>query len=333
MISNSGHDERGKYSGGKAGDQTGGEWAIIPWYNRPWNCVIRFPDANVRERIASNAEKAANNNNIGYDQGERWTYWDNLKKVNYDPAAIKTPCESDCSAGVLSNVKAAGYQLNNAALKNVNQNGYTGNMKDILKAAGATILTASKYLTSDKYLLRGDILLYEGHHTATNLTNGSLSGASNTSSSTSKPSSGSSKSSNVLNGQKWINSNYGTLIKKYHGVLLNADGQYGSKSRAAALCVWKDLVNRKYGKILNRSNTTFGSSCKEAAKKALVKLKDSGTFPYLVQFILSAKGYYTGSMNANYDGTTKKAVIKFQNDNNLSADGVVGANTWYKLFN
>lgn len=26
MISNCGHDERGKYSGGKAGDQTGTEW-------------------------------------------------------------------------------------------------------------------------------------------------------------------------------------------------------------------------------------------------------------------------------------------------------------------
>lgn len=41
LISNSGHDENGKYSGGKAGDQTGTEWALIPWYNRPWKCVLR----------------------------------------------------------------------------------------------------------------------------------------------------------------------------------------------------------------------------------------------------------------------------------------------------
>lgn len=34
MISNCGHDERGKYSGGKAGDQKGDEWAVIPWYSR-----------------------------------------------------------------------------------------------------------------------------------------------------------------------------------------------------------------------------------------------------------------------------------------------------------
>lgn len=334
MISNSGHDERGKYSGGVAGDQTGGEWAIIPWYNRPWNCVIRFESSSIRERIASNAEKAANNNKIGYDQGQRWTYWNELKKANYDPAAINTPCESDCSAGVLANVKAAGYQLGNAALQNIDRNGYTGNMKAILKAAGAIVLTGSKYLTSDKYLLRGDILLNEGHHTATNLTNGSLSGApvNSSSTSTSKPSSASSKSNNVLQGQKWINSNYGSLVAKHHGAKLKVDGQYGPKSRAAALCVWKDLANRKHGKKLNCSNTTFGSDCKAAAKDILVKSKDSGTFPYLIQFILSAKGYYSGPMDANYS-SVKNAVTKFQSSSGLSADGIVGANTWNKLFN
>ena len=41
MIANSGYDEHGKYSGGTAGDQTGKEWRIIPYYNRPWNCVLR----------------------------------------------------------------------------------------------------------------------------------------------------------------------------------------------------------------------------------------------------------------------------------------------------
>ena len=30
MISNCGHDENNRYKCGKAGDQTGQEWAIIP---------------------------------------------------------------------------------------------------------------------------------------------------------------------------------------------------------------------------------------------------------------------------------------------------------------
>lgn len=186
MLSNSGHDEKGKYSGGVAGDQTGGEWSIIPWYNRPWGCVLRYPDAKVREQIAVNGEKAARNNKIGYDQNQRGTYWTQLAAANYDPSKITTACESDCSAGVLANVKAAGYTLGIAALKNINQNGYTGSMKAQLKAAGFEVLTDSKYLTSDAYLLRGDILLNEGHHTATNLTDGAKAKASTGTSQTAK---------------------------------------------------------------------------------------------------------------------------------------------------
>ena len=53
MISNCGHDENGRYSGGKAGDQTGTEWQVINWYSRPWKCVLRHPNAKVRAMIAS----------------------------------------------------------------------------------------------------------------------------------------------------------------------------------------------------------------------------------------------------------------------------------------
>ena len=35
-ISNCGHDENGKYTGGAAGDQTGTEYQVRAWYNRPW---------------------------------------------------------------------------------------------------------------------------------------------------------------------------------------------------------------------------------------------------------------------------------------------------------
>lgn len=176
MISNSGHDENGRYSGGKAGDQTGTEWAVIGWYNRPWKCVLRHPDADVREMIAGLSEKAAGNNNIGYDQGQRGTYWNELVKAEYNPSAIKAKCEADCSSGVMANVKAAGYLLNNARLKAVSITS-THYMRDMLRKAGFEILTESRYLTSDKYLLRGDILLNDGHHTATNLTNGSKTSA------------------------------------------------------------------------------------------------------------------------------------------------------------
>ena len=171
-ISNSGSDERGKYSGGAAGDQTGREWAIINWYNRPWTCVLRHPDPRVREKIAELSVKAAQNNHIGYDQNQRMSYWANLQKANYDPSLINVNCEADCSAGVIANTKAAGYLLGIPALKNLGAS-YTGDMKRGFQNAGFQVLTESKYLTSFDYLLPGDILLYEGHHTAVNLGIGS----------------------------------------------------------------------------------------------------------------------------------------------------------------
>ena len=173
MISNCGHDERGKYSGGAAGDQTGTEWAVIKWYNRPWKCVLRHPDKKVRSMIAQMAKAAANNNMVGYDQSQRYTFWEHLKASNYDPAKITVKCEADCSSGVAAIVKGAGYRLGIQKLKDVSIYCYTGNLRAALKAAGFEVLTDSKYLTSDAYLLEGDVLLNDSCHTATNLTTGS----------------------------------------------------------------------------------------------------------------------------------------------------------------
>lgn len=170
-ISNSGSDEHGNYKGGAAGDNTNREWYIRDWYNRPWNCVLRHPDPAVRACLADLATKAANNNRIGYDQYQRQTYWNELQKVNYDPSKITVACEADCSAGVIANVKAAGHILGKPELQKVSCT-YTGNMRAGLTAAGFACLTESKYLTSSVYLVAGDILLNDKHHTATAVTNG-----------------------------------------------------------------------------------------------------------------------------------------------------------------
>lgn len=175
QVSNSGMDERGGYAGGVAGDQSGREWQIRGWYSYPWKCVLRHPKKEVREKIAELHIKAAKNNNIGYDQYQRGTYWTQLQKVGYDPSKITVKCESDCSGGVIANTKATGYLLNISALKNLGAS-YTGNMRTGFKNAGFTVLTESKYLTSSAYLVPGDILLSDGHHTCVNLGIGSKTG-------------------------------------------------------------------------------------------------------------------------------------------------------------
>ena len=189
-ISNCGHDENGRYAGGKAGDQTGTEYQIVDWYNRPWLCVLRFEDKKIADMIADMATKAARNDLIGYDQGtagnsaDRYTFWNHLKASNYDPAQITVACESDCSASTAAIVKGAGYRLNNAKLKNVSYTLSTFDMRDAFVAAGATLLTDKKYLESGDYIKAGDILLNDGHHVAIAVTSGTKASTSSTSGTT-----------------------------------------------------------------------------------------------------------------------------------------------------
>ena len=173
MISNCSKDERGKYSGGAAGDQTGKEYCVRSWYSRPWNYVLRYPDKDVANKIASISEAAAKNNKVGYDQGNRLSYHGQLKVAGWDPSKIKVKCEADCSSSTMANIIAAGKKMKVAKLANLPNYLTTSSIRKALKSAGFKVLTSSKYTDSPDYLLPGDILLYEGHHVAVNLTKGS----------------------------------------------------------------------------------------------------------------------------------------------------------------
>lgn len=170
-IANSGSDENKSYTGGKAGDQTGHEAELKKWYNRPWSVVLRYPDQAVGLTIAQEGVAMCLNDKVGYDQNQRTTYWTQLKAAGYDPRKITTACEEDCTAGVSANVRAAGYIHGIVPLQDVPICS-SRNMRAQFTKAGFVALTASKYLTSPDNLLPGDILLYENHHAATNITIG-----------------------------------------------------------------------------------------------------------------------------------------------------------------
>jgi len=171
-IENCGHDENKRYKGGKAGDQTGTECCLRSWYNRPWTCVLHYSDPDVRMLIARMAIAMALNDKVGYDQGQRVTVWTALKEANYNPVMIHTPCEGDCTSTTTAICKGAGYLTDVAGLKNLSLSITSRNMKEQFQKAGFTVRTLSKYLTSGDYLDPGDILLYEGHHAAINITVG-----------------------------------------------------------------------------------------------------------------------------------------------------------------
>lgn len=167
-IGHASGDENGKARGGKAGDQTGKEVCIRNWYNKGWNVLLRPRSAALAEKSAQACEEACANDNNGYDQGGRNTLHNEAKMVDYDLSEIDEPCESDCSSLMHVCAIAGGANLT------YGDNGLTTRtMVSAFVASGDYIkLTDSKYLTSDKYLKRGDILVKEGSHTVMVLCNG-----------------------------------------------------------------------------------------------------------------------------------------------------------------
>lgn len=94
-------DERGKLTGGKAGDQTGKEVSEQNFYvhSKGWYIIRPRSEAHA-QKIAERMRAACANPNLGYDQNQRT----GVIKNGIDS---KTPTECDCSALVRACVKEA----------------------------------------------------------------------------------------------------------------------------------------------------------------------------------------------------------------------------------
>ena len=132
--------------------------------------------------------------------------------------------------------------------------------------------------------------------------------------------------------QRWLNTWYSSLLTTYMGEPLEEDGSFGPKTRQASLLVWKDILNRLYGRCLSLEVNTFDASCREAAGTALISYGSSGTLTAIAEGILGAGGFYTGNIDAEFGPGMEQAVRKFQKAEALSADGIIGRDTWTKLF-
>lgn len=167
-------DERGRISGGKAGDQTGKELRTGNWYKFGQTVVYRWKDRKKAKEFAACIESLCNNSNIGYDQGQgqRTTLNSALKKIDWKYKNLKTKCECDCSALVVAGVNCvAKKQLLSPSL-------YTGNIGDALMKTGLFIkLSGVRYCNSDSYLATGDIINHPGSHVIVALANGSKTAA------------------------------------------------------------------------------------------------------------------------------------------------------------
>ena len=132
--------------------------------------------------------------------------------------------------------------------------------------------------------------------------------------------------------QNWLNTWYGNLLKRECGAVLEADGRFDPRTRQAALVVWKDILNRLYGKKIPLSGERFDEKCKEAAGTALVRYGSKGTLVVLAEGFLAEKGIYLGNIDGIFGTGMEEAVRRFQTDYLLETDGVIGRNTWTGLF-
>lgn len=68
-----------------------------------------------------------------------------------------------------------------------------------------------------------------------------------------------------------------------------------------------------------------------AAGYPLVKLGTRSNYVCILQDALSTLGYLANGLDGIFGNNTRNAVISFQKTNGLSADGIVGSNTWNNL--
>lgn len=190
-IGNARIDENGRVSGGQAGDQTGLEVAIEPWYlhTKGW-VVIRAKDAKVRERIAICMEAACANDLIGYNQKGSWELYDKSKQYGWDCSKVNVTANTDCSSLVRTCVAFA-------AQREIEWFSTLIEVKILDKTKLFDILTDAKHTKSSDYLLRGDILCTctQGH-TVVVLDNGSKAGQTTT-----EPSSNAAQGNTALCGK------------------------------------------------------------------------------------------------------------------------------------
>lgn len=148
IIGSARGDERGRASGGKAGDNNKKEVSNQNYYlhSKGWY-RLRAYDYQIRQKLADAMQSACDNDNIGYDQNQRLTLYNHIKDKDFNPALATIPCETDCSALVRVCLAYAGIMVGNFT---------TSNERNVIMA---TNKFSCARITKESELMRGDILV------------------------------------------------------------------------------------------------------------------------------------------------------------------------------
>lgn len=151
LIGSARSDERGKATGGKAGDQKSGkEVSTQSWYkhSQGWR-TFRCKDPVKAKKMAAAMRWFCASPLIGYDQNQRNTLYSKLELVKWDYTRLTLMVETDCSALIRVCAACAGIFLPDFN---------TSSQAKTMLASGEFVeLTGSKYNSDDDFLGEGDV--------------------------------------------------------------------------------------------------------------------------------------------------------------------------------
>jgi len=154
-------DELGKTIGLTPGDQTGKEITISKWHaknsaGRVWKYYLECTNATMAERAAQYMEQICADSAYGYSQ-DKVRRWDGYRSIVANRGLTAAAGgDFDCSSLIISCFILAGL--------NLEQDGYTGNLREKLLATGKfKSYSDSAHVSSDALAKRGGVFLRNGH--------------------------------------------------------------------------------------------------------------------------------------------------------------------------
>lgn len=99
----------------------------------------------------------------------------------------------------------------------------------------------------------------------------------------------------------------------------------GSQSNGGAVC----RQTRKRSCVLGAYRPIFSNPVTVTLE--ILRIGSTGDSVEALQILLNGLGYNCGKVDGDFGSNTEKAVKNFQKANQLTQDGVVGANTWKAL--
>lgn len=359
-------DERGKYSGGTSGDQTGQEVSTQDYYlhSKGWY-LFRPKTVDLANALANSMLNACNNNNIGYDQGERYGVVNMVRKYG-STAKIAEKTESDCSSLVRAcciecgfdpgdfntssepNALARTGKFENKISVTSSTTIYNGDVL-VTKTKGHTVIVVSGNArvqeSSDEYVVqRGDTLSkiaqkynttyqklaeYNGISNPNNINVGQVIKIPN-SSSASTPTAAPSKPTqtttlNINNIPLKIASNVSAVQAWLNTYFNTGLAVDGSFGRKSKAGLVKAWQTVVGGLDVDGS---FGPKCQSTASGHNIKRGNKGILVTIWQAYLVCVGYNPNGIDGSFGLGCHTATVAFQRDKGLTCDGIVGKGTW-----